>query len=93
VYTAEASLTLCTASRYPRPFLGLVDDGARRMIEGITERSRTWMVGELVPPFRRGINLQIQVSNVEALLHNFMEADSAATNPQRGSGHPVARAL
>lgn len=62
---------------YDRPeeaFAMLETHGARLMIEGITEQSRTWRVGALRRPFGRGINLQIEVDDVDALFQNFVGA-------------------
>ncbi|MDR3642452.1 MAG: VOC family protein [Candidatus Doudnabacteria bacterium] len=66
---------------YDRPeedfaMLGL--NGACLMIEGLTEKSRTWNVGKLERPFGRGMHFQIEVANVQSLYNNFKQA-----------GHPI----
>jgi catechol 2,3-dioxygenase-like lactoylglutathione lyase family enzyme len=53
---------------YDRPeekFAYLDRDGAELMIEQPT--GRRWLTGDLTQPFGRGINLQIQVSEIDAL--------------------------
>lgn len=60
--------------RTEEAFAMLEINGARLMIEGITAQSRTWMVGELQPPLGRGINLQIEVPDVDKLLQNIAQA-------------------
>jgi catechol 2,3-dioxygenase-like lactoylglutathione lyase family enzyme len=62
---------------YDRPeedFAMLFLNGARLMIEGL-EKSRTWMVGDLEKPFGRGLNLQIEVSDVDALYNSIIGAN------------------
>ena len=44
---------------------------ARLMIEGLTDKSRTWKVGALERPFGRGINFQIEVPDVQSLYERF----------------------
>lgn len=59
---------------YDRPeedFAMLGINGARIMIEGLTDKSRTWKVGELERPFGRGMHFQIEVPDVESLYENF----------------------
>jgi len=63
---------------YDRPeedfaMLGL--NGACLMIEGLTEKSRTWKVGELERPFGRGMHFQIEVANVQSLYENFKQTN------------------
>ena len=58
------------AVRYARPedrFAYLNLDGAHLMIEEIAGGPRCWLTGPMEPPFGRGINLQIEVSDVDAL--------------------------
>jgi catechol 2,3-dioxygenase-like lactoylglutathione lyase family enzyme len=72
-YTRLASFEVV----YERPeeaFAMLGIEGARLMIEGATDQSRTWLTGELQRPFGRGINLQIEVRDVEGLYQNFVRA-------------------
>ncbi|MSP50001.1 MAG: VOC family protein [Alphaproteobacteria bacterium] len=57
--------------RYARPearFAYLEREGAEIMIEAPGDPRRTWLTGELTRPFGRGINLQIEVGDVDALL-------------------------
>lgn len=52
-------------------------NGARLMIEGLTEkgRSRIWNVGNLERPFGRGMHFQIAVPDVQGLYENFKKAN------------------
>ena len=55
---------------YTRPeerFAYLDREGAQIMIEQSTDPARTWLTGELTPPYGRGINLQIKARDVDAL--------------------------
>jgi catechol 2,3-dioxygenase-like lactoylglutathione lyase family enzyme len=63
---------------YDRPeedFAMLGINGARIMIEGLTEKSRTWKVGALEKPFGRGMHFQIEVPNVQSLYQNLKNAN------------------
>src|SRR5471030_1050076 len=65
---------------YDRPeedFAMLGINGARLMIEGLTDkdRSRIWNIGNLERPFGRGIHFQIEVPDVQSLYENFKKAD------------------
>lgn len=63
---------------YDRPendFAMLGINGARIMIEGLTDKSRTWKVGVLEQPFGRGMHLQIEVEDVEKLYKKFKDAN------------------
>jgi catechol 2,3-dioxygenase-like lactoylglutathione lyase family enzyme len=56
--------------RYARPeqrFAYLDRDGAELMIEQTVDRSRLFLAGPLDPPFGRGMHLQIEVGDIEAL--------------------------
>ena len=58
---------------YDRPedeFAMLDKDGVQIMIESLTTKSRTWKVGVLEYPFGRGMNFQIEVSDVQKLYDN-----------------------
>lgn len=44
------------------------------MIEGLTDKSRTWKVGDLEKPFGRAMHLQIMVSDVQELYERFIKA-------------------
>jgi hypothetical protein len=62
---------------YERPeedFAMLEINGARLMIEGISDKSRSWYVGQMEKPFGRGMNLQIEVLDVQSLYQNFKKA-------------------
>ena len=62
---------------YDRPeenFAMLETNGARLMIEGLTTKTRSWLVGPMERPFGRGMHLQIEVQNVEHLYHHFKKA-------------------
>ena len=61
---------------YERPeedfaMLGL--DGVQIMIEGYNDKSRSWISGPLERPLGRGMNLQIEVNDVNILLEKFKE--------------------
>lgn len=63
---------------YERPehdFAMLEINGAQLMIEGLTGKSRNWSVGPMERPFGRGMNLQIEVDDVQNLYRNFKRAD------------------
>ena len=63
---------------YDRPehdFAMLGINGARLMIEGLTDKSRTWKVGVLERPFGRGMHFQIEVQDVDGLYKNFKDAN------------------
>ncbi len=59
---------------YDRPekdFAMLEINGAKLMIEGLNNKSRSWEVGILEKPFGRGMNLQIEIQNINTLYQNF----------------------
>lgn len=61
---------------YDRPeeeFAMISKNGAQIMIEGISSERRSWRVGALEYPLGRGVNFQIQVSDVNGLYENFKE--------------------
>lgn len=63
---------------YARPesdFAMLGFNGGRLMIEGLTDKSRCWFVGQIERPFGRGINFQIEVQDVQALYQKFRAAE------------------
>ncbi len=63
---------------YDRPeedFAMLGINGARIMIEGLTDKSRAWKVGTIEKPFGRGMHFQIEVSNVQDVYQNFKDAN------------------
>lgn len=65
--------------RFSRPeerFAYLDLDGAELMIEQTMELSRTFVAGELHYPFGRGVNLQIEVKNADALYARVQAAGS-----------------
>ena len=62
--------TLGFAVRYARPeerFAFLDREGAQIMIEQAGSDGRKWLAGELAYPYGRGINLEIEVSDVASL--------------------------
>lgn len=62
---------------YERPendFAMLGINGARLMIEGLNDKSRTWFVGRMEKPFGRGMHLQIEVEDVQNTYQNFKDA-------------------
>ena len=61
-------------SRPEERFFFLDREGAQIMIEQSV--GRVFFVGELRHPYGRGINLQIEVSNVEALYETVKKTDS-----------------
>jgi len=59
---------------YARPeedFAMLSKDGAQIMIEALSSKTRDWNTAALKYPFGRGLNLQIQVQDVDSLYKNF----------------------
>ena len=59
---------------YSRPeegFFFLSFEGSQIMVEEVNDH---WWTGELEPPFGRGINFQIEVSDVSALVERLEEA-------------------
>lgn len=63
---------------YERPendFAMLEINRSRLMIEGLTRKNRTWLVGQMERPFGRGMHLQIEVQDVQSLYQNFKEAE------------------
>ena len=63
---------------YDRPeedFAMLGINGARIMIEGLTDKSRTLKIGALEKPFGRGMHFQIEVLDVQNLYQNFKDAN------------------
>ncbi len=56
--------------RYARPeqrFAYLDQAGAHLMLEEVEDGPRNWKTGPLEPPFGRGIHLQIEVGDVDAI--------------------------
>ena len=65
--------------RYARPeerFAYLDLEGAELMIAQTVEGERTLVAAELVAPFGRGVNLQIEVNDVEALYERVQTASA-----------------
>ena len=63
--------------RYSRPeerFAYLEREGAELMLEQSTD---PWLTDELTPPFGRGINLQVEVSDIAALRAAVIKAGHA----------------
>jgi len=70
---------------YSRPedkFYFLSYEGSQMMIEGINDH---WQTGELEHPFGRGINFQIEVSNVSVLMERLEEANIPLFRPLKES--------
>jgi catechol 2,3-dioxygenase-like lactoylglutathione lyase family enzyme len=64
--------------RYDRPengFAYLEREGAEIMLEQLT--SESWLTGDMSPPFGRGVNFQIEVSDVAALRESVRAAGAA----------------
>lgn len=73
-YTKLACFTLL----YDRPendFAMLEINGARLMIEGFTDKARSWLVGEMERPFGRGMHLQIEVDDIQNMYQKFKKAE------------------
>ena len=63
---------------YDRPeesFAMLEINGARLMIEELTDHRRSWLVGQMERPFGRGMHLQIEVKDVHQLYQKFKDAE------------------
>lgn len=63
---------------YERPendFAMLEINDAQLMIEGLSNKSRSWIIGKIERPFGRGMNLQIEVQDVQNLYQNFKKAE------------------
>jgi len=75
-YTQVLGFTVAYA-REEEGFAMLDREGARLMLDEIVADSeRTWITAELSYPFGRGINLQIKVSDVEALYQSVKTAEA-----------------
>lgn len=60
----------------PEELFAMLDlNGARLMIEGLSEKTRSWTAGALKQPFGRGMNLQIEVVDVECLYATFTDGE------------------
>ncbi|MGO4722689.1 MULTISPECIES: bleomycin resistance protein [unclassified Inquilinus] len=72
------------AVRYDRPeerFAWLDRDGAALMLEQPVDAGRTWLAGPLEPPYGRGVNLQIEVADVDALHAAVLAAEAPLVLP------------
>jgi lactoylglutathione lyase len=70
--------------RYERPderFVYLEREGAELMLEQPLTRDRLFPVAELVAPFGRGVNLQIEVHDVNAVHEAVLAAGLAVLLP------------
>lgn len=70
---------------YSRPeekFYFLSIDGAQLMVEEVNNH---WWTGELERPFGRGLNFQIEVSDVSAIIGRLEEAGIALFRPLKES--------
>ncbi len=80
-YTKTLGFTI----EYSRPedkFYFLSYEDAQIMIEEINDH---WWTGELEHPFGRGINVQIEVSDVSVLIERLEESDVALFRPLKES--------
>lgn len=62
---------------YDRPedrFAYLERKGAEVMLEQRREQARQWVTGPLEAPFGRGINFQVEVTDVDACVERFIAA-------------------
>lgn len=83
VTNLEESLTFYTdllgfALLYDRPderFVMLQREGAHIMLEEVDGPGRRFNVGKLEKPFGRGINLQIQTKNIDALYKSLQSQE------------------
>lgn len=57
-------------ARMEERFAYLVKDGIHLMLDQIGEK-RNWITGELVPPFGRGINLEMGIDDLDAVYENL----------------------
>lgn len=63
---------------YDRPeenFAMLGINGSYLMIEEISAKSRSWLVGSMERPFGRGMNLQIEIQDVLRLYYSFKKSE------------------
>ncbi|MBN2334559.1 VOC family protein [Candidatus Bathyarchaeota archaeon] len=77
--------TLGFTVEYARPedrFCFLSYEGSQMMIE---ETNDHWLTGELEHPYGRGVNFQIEVSDVSVLLERLGEAGVALFRPPKES--------
>lgn len=69
---------------YARPedrFAYLDLDGAELMLEQTSDPARTFLAGELSYPYGRGLHLQIEVEEVEAVYARVLQAGSRVLLP------------
>jgi catechol 2,3-dioxygenase-like lactoylglutathione lyase family enzyme len=81
--------TLGFTVEYSRPkdkFYFLSCEGSQIMIEEI---NKTWWTGELEYPFGRGINFQIEVNDVSALVKRIDEANIPLFRPPKESWYRI----
>jgi len=77
--------TLGFKTEYSRPqdkFHFISIEGAQLMIE---ETNNHWWTGDLEHPYGRGMNLQIQVSDVSAIIKRLEDANIALFRPLKES--------
>lgn len=79
-YTRFAGFTILY-EREENDFAMLELHGACLMVEALSDKSRSWFVGEMERPFGRGMHLQIEVDNVQTLYHNFKSAGYPIFHP------------
>lgn len=81
--------TLGFTIEYSRPkdkFYFLSSEGSQIMLEEI---NNTWLTGELEYPFGRGVNFQIEVCDVSALVERLVEANIPLFRPPKESWYRV----
>jgi catechol 2,3-dioxygenase-like lactoylglutathione lyase family enzyme len=73
-YTRLAGFTVLY-DRAEENFAMLEINSACLMIEGFTDKGRSWLVGKMERPFGRGMHLQIEVPDVHHLYQSFKNAE------------------
>ena len=77
LHSTSALAVSASATTRPEDDFAYLDlDGAELMLEQITDGERSFVIGPLERPFGRGMNLQIEVADVDAL-HRRVGATSA----------------
>ena len=70
--------------QYERPengFAMLVRQGARLMLDQMNTGDRTWFAGPIEVPFGRGVNFQIETTDVDALYEKVLESGAEVFLP------------
>jgi catechol 2,3-dioxygenase-like lactoylglutathione lyase family enzyme len=77
---------------YARPdegFAFLEREGAQIMLEQYRESERTWLAGPLEHPYGRGINLQIEVSEIASLHADVLASGAQMLVPREDMWYRV----